>query len=262
MVDIHSHILPGIDDGAEDLDESLALCRIAVEDGIRIIVATPHVMEFRYPNRRETIEPPLALLQAEVAGKGMGLTIVAGAEVHMAADLVSRLKDGDLLTYGDRGRHMLLEFPFQQIVSGTEDAVYRLRLAGVTPVIAHPERIAFFMDDLERLHALIRLGALAEVTAGSLTGLFGDASERAAWRMLERKLVHVVGSDAHDANHRRPALREAAEAIALRAGEETARRLCKEVPLAIIEGRDAEVPEPLPAPAGWTGFFKKIFSRS
>jgi protein-tyrosine phosphatase len=262
MVDVHSHILPGIDDGPERLEESLELCRLAAEDGIATIVATPHVMEFRYPNTRSSIEPAFALLTAAVAGAGIPLRVVRGAEVHVAADLVGRLKDGDLLTYDDNRRYMLLEFPFQQVVSGTEEAVYRLRLAGITPVIAHPERIGWFMDGPDRLLDLLRLGALAQVTAGSLLGLFGERSERAAWRMVERRLVHVVASDAHDAKHRRPAMREAAEALRRRAGEATARRMCEEVPAALIAGKDVEAEEPVPAPSGLRGLMARLFSRS
>ncbi len=262
MVDIHSHILPGIDDGAKDLEESLELCRIAVEDGIRTIVATPHVMEFRYPNTRDTIEGPFALLAATLARERIPLRLVPGAEVHVAADLVPRLRDGDLLTYNDGRKYMLLEFPFQEVISGTEEIVYRLRLAGITPVIAHPERIGFFMDDLERLHRLIRLGALGQVTGGSLTGSFGERSERAGWKMVERRLVHAVASDGHDARHRRPALREAVASLARRVGEEEARKMSVDVPGAIVQGAEVEIPEPLPPASGFRAFLGRFFSRS
>jgi protein-tyrosine phosphatase len=262
MVDIHSHILPGIDDGAKAIEDSIELCRIAAADGIRTIVSTPHVMEFRFPNRRTTIEPPYARLSAEVQEKGIPIRVVPGAEVHVAADLIKRYKDGDLVTYDDNGRYMLLEFPFQPIISGTEDVVYRLRLAGVTPVLAHPERIEFFMDDPDRLLALVRLGALAQVTAGSLLGSFGDRSDRAAWKMVDRGLVHVVASDAHDTRHRRPAMSDAAELLSRRAGPEAARRMCEEVPAAIVEGRDIELPDPEPSPRGFKGLLNRIFSRS
>jgi protein-tyrosine phosphatase len=262
MVDTHCHILPGIDDGAGDLDDSLELCRIAAEDGIRMIVTTPHVMEFRYPNNRKTIEKAYGALNEALEGLGLDLRLIRGAEVHAAADLVARLKNGDLLTYADNRRYMLLEFPFQQVVSGTEEIVYRLRLAGVTPVIAHPERIGYFMQDPERLGKLVRLGALAQVTGGSLLGHFGERSERAGWRMVERRLVHVVASDAHDTRHRRPELRRSVEALAERVGEEEARRMSEEIPAAIVEGREVEVPEPVPEEKGLRGFLGRLFSRS
>jgi protein-tyrosine phosphatase len=218
-------------------------------------------MEFRFPNKRETMEGPFAQLSAAVAEKGIPLRLVPGAEVHVAADLVSRLREGDLMTYNDNRRYMLLEFPFQQIVSGTEEVVYRLRLAGVTPVIAHPERIEFFMEGLGRLESLVKLGALAQVTGGSLLGSFGEKSERASWKMVERKLVHVVASDGHDQKHRRPVLREATDLLAARAGPETARQMSQDVPEAIVDGRDIDAPEPVPKARGLKGLLGSIFSR-
>jgi len=262
MVDIHSHILPGIDDGAKTLDDSLALCRIAAGDGIVTIATTPHLMEFKYPNTRETIEGPFELLRRAVEAEGLPLRLVRGSEVHVAADLVVRLRDGDLMTYDDNRKYMLLEFPFQDVVSGTEEVVYRLKLAGVTPVLAHPERIGFFMKNLSRLETLVRLGALAQVTGGSLLGTFGERSERAAWRMVARGLVHAVASDAHDTRHRRPELRAATELLASRAGEATARRMAYDVPRAILEGVDVDVPEPVPEPGGLMGRVTRFFARS
>jgi len=262
MVDTHCHILPGLDDGAKDLEDSLELARIAEKDGIRAIVTTPHVMEFRYPNTRETIDAAYGLLEKALEREGIGIRLFRGAEVHVAADLVARLKNGDLLTLADNRKYMLLEFPFQQIVSGSEEIVYRLRLAGVVPIIAHPERIGFFMEDPDRLHRLIRLGALAQVTGGSLLGLFGERSERVGWKMVERRLVQLVASDAHDTHHRRPELRQSVEALSVRVGEEQARRMSEEIPVAIVEGRDVEVPEPAARERGFRGFLDRLFSRS
>ena len=263
MVDTHSHILPGIDDGSKSLEESVELCRIAAADGVRSIVATPHVMEYRYPNTRESIEASFALLDEAVRTEGIPLQLIKGAEVHVAADIVERLRNGDLLTYNDQGRYLLLEFPFQQIVTGTEEIVYRLRLAGVTPVIAHPERIGFFMDDLARLHRLVTLGALVSITGGSLLGGFGERSERAAWSMVERKLAHIVASDGHDRKHRRPELSGAAEALSARIGGEEARMMCVQRPSALVEGGDIDVEEPeAPASTGWRAALGRFFSRS
>ena len=262
MVDTHCHVLPGIDDGAKTLEEALTLCRIASDDGIRTIAATPHVMEYRYPNTRKTIEPAYQALAEAVEKEGIALKLVRGAEVHVAADLVKRLRDGELLTYDDNRRYMLLEFPFQPVLSGTEEIVYKLRLSGITPVLAHPERIGFFMENLERLHKLVRLGALAQVTGGSLMGRFGEKAEAAAWRMVERRLVHVVATDAHDATHRPPRLREPVEELSRRIGPEEAGRMCDERPSAILEGKEIEPPEPVPQPKGLRGILGRLFSGS
>ncbi|HET9481036.1 MAG TPA: CpsB/CapC family capsule biosynthesis tyrosine phosphatase [Candidatus Polarisedimenticolia bacterium] len=260
LIDIHSHILPAIDDGSRSLEESVQLCRIAEEDGIRELVCTPHV-DFRYTNRRSTIEGPFERLESAIRGAGLQLRLIKGAEVHMAPDIVVRLRDGDLVTYNDQGRYLLLEFPFQQVIMGVEDIVYRLRLAGVTPVIAHPERIGYFMDDTDRLFRLIRLGALGQVTGGSLLGQFGEKSQRAGMLMVERHLAHVVASDAHDTSYRRPVLSETAEAIAQRFGEDRARAMVLEYPAAIVAGEEINPPEPLEAPRRVKNFFLGLFSR-
>ncbi|MFQ5702288.1 MAG: tyrosine-protein phosphatase [Acidobacteriota bacterium] len=247
LIDTHSHLLPGIDDGSPSLDESVALCRIAAEDGIRTCVCTPHI-NFRYANSRETIETPFELLRARLRSEEIPLEIVGGAEVHMAPDILDKLKRKDLVTYNDMGRYLLLEFPFQQVLTGGEEMIYRLRLEGVTPVIAHPERIAYFMEDPGRLFNLIRLGALGQVTGGSLLGQFGEKCEAVGFTMIERRLVHVVASDAHDGSYRRPVLSDAAETIAKRFGMARSRAMTEEIPAAIVEGRDIETSEPLPAP--------------
>lgn len=264
MVDTHSHLLPGIDDGAKTLEESLELCRIAAADGIQSTVATPHIMEYRFPNTRQTIEKSFETLAEALGSEGIPLKLIKGAEVHMAADLVERLKGGELLTYNDNGRYMLLEFPFQSIITGTEDVVYRLRLVGVTPVIAHPERIEYFMNDISRLLKLVTLGALVSITGGSLLGKFGEQSERAAWQMVDRRLAHIVASDAHDTKHRRPELSHAAAVLAERLGEEPARLMCQDRPASLILGEDIDVEEPVEAsaPRGLKKVLSRFFSRS
>lgn len=260
-IDIHSHVLPGIDDGSKSLEESVELCRIAAEDGVKVLVCTPHV-DFRYTNRRTSIEGPFGLVKEAVRQAGLDLDLIKGAEVHMAPDILARLKEGDLLTYDDNGRYLLLEFPFQQVIMGAEEMVYRLRLAGVTPVIAHPERIGWFMDDPDRLFKLARLGALGQVTGGSLMGQFGEKSQRAGFTMLERNLVHVVASDAHDTSYRKPVLAEVARQVARRFDEAKVRALFVDHPRAIVAGVEIEPPEPIEAPKRFRGFLSGLFSRS
>jgi protein-tyrosine phosphatase len=259
MIDTHAHMLPGIDDGAPTLEDAVALCRMAAEDGIVVSVCTPHI-NFRYENRRETIEAPFVALQEAIRREGIALQLVRGAEVHMAPDIVDKVKRGELVTYSDGGCYLLLEFPFQPVMTGDDEMVYRLRLAGVTPVIAHPERIAWFMEDPDRLHRLIRLGALGQVTGGSVLGKFGDKSRRAAMIMLERNLVHMVATDAHDVSYRRPLLAEAAAEIAQRFGEERARAMTVDTPRAVIEGSPVEPPEPVENPRPARTFFG-LFSK-
>ncbi|HEY3174377.1 MAG TPA: CpsB/CapC family capsule biosynthesis tyrosine phosphatase [Candidatus Polarisedimenticolia bacterium] len=260
-IDIHSHVLPGIDDGSRSLEESIELCRISAQDGVKVLVCTPHV-DFRYTNRRGTIEGPFGLVRDAVRQAGIDLDLIRGAEVHLAPDILVRLREKDLLTYDDKGRYLLLEFPFQQVIMGAEDMVYRLRLAGVTPVIAHPERIGWFMDDPDRLCKLVRLGALGQVTGGSLMGQFGEKSQRVGLTMVERNLVHVVASDAHDTSYRRPVLAEVARQVARQFGGARARTMFVDHPGAIVAGVEIERPEPIEAPRRFRGFLSSLFSRS
>ena len=256
---MHSHILPGIDDGSRTEKDSLELCRIAAADGIETLVCTPHI-DFRYVNKRTTIEAPFERLKEQVREAGIALKLVKGAEVHMAPDIIVKLREKELMTYDDIGRYLLLEFPFQQVITGAEEMVYKLRLSGVTPVIAHPERIGYFMDDPDRLFKLIRLGALGQVTGGSLMGQFGDKSQRVGFTMMDRNLVHVVASDAHDTSYRRPELAEVAQEVGRRYDEARARSMFFDTPRAIVAGEDLEPPEPIESPRrvkkfleGWFG---------
>lgn len=260
LIDTHCHILPGIDDGSKTLDESLDLCRMAAEDGVRTTVCTPHI-DFKYNNTRGTIEAAFGTLQQAVAEQGIPLTLVRGAEVHMSPDILPRLKAKDLLTYNDKVRHLLLEFPFQAVIPGVEEMVYRLRLAGITPVVAHPERITYFTDNVDRLAQLVRLGALAQITGGSVLGQFGQKSQQAALTMIRRNLAHIVASDAHDPSYRRPVLSAAAAEVERLFGADRARSMVIDTPGALVEGEDIDPPEPVEDPARSKGFFSSWFTR-
>ena len=233
---------------------------MAAEDGVRTTVCTPHI-DFKYTNNRESIEGAFGKLQQAIEAEGIPLTILRGAEVHMAPDIISRLKEGDLMTYADNGRYLLLEFPFQSVIPGAEEMVYRLRLAGVTPVLAHPERIAYFMDNVDRLFQLVRLGALGQVTGGSVLGQFGEKSQQAATTMIRRNLAHIVASDAHDPSYRRPVLSEAAAEVERLFGAERSRAMVQDYPRAIVEGEPIDPPEPVEEPARLKGFFSGLFGR-
>src|SRR5262245_42057865 len=233
---------------------------MAAEDGVRTTVCTPHI-DFKYLNNRATIEAAFGALREAIQRERIPLELVVGAEVHMSPDILPKLHAGELVTYNDMRRYLLLEFPFQQVISGVEDLVYRLRLAGVTPVIAHPERIGFFMDDPDRLFNIIRLGALGQVTGGSLLGQFGEKSLRVALTMVERHLVHIIASDAHDVSYRRPVLSEVVESVTRRFGQEQARLMVDHNPRAVIEGRELDPPPPIEAPKRVRKFLGGIFGR-
>ncbi len=244
MIDLHNHLLPGIDDGAKKVEETLEFLRLARRDGVRVIVATPHMKPGVYDNRREAILQRVAMVREAARGdEAEGVELLPGAEVYFTADLAARARAGELMTVADRGRYLLLELPYQQIPMHVDDSIFQLRLLGITPLMAHPERVAYYLDDIERVAASVRLGALTQVTACSLTGKFGDKARQFALAMLERNLIHVLATDIHDVRHRPPILSEAVRTAAAIVGEAGARRMVEDTPQAILDGKDIEVAE-------------------
>ncbi len=248
MIDLHNHLLPGIDDGAKRLEETLQFLRIAGADGVRIVVATPHMKPGVYDNRRETILESVAMVREAQKGSGTeGVTLLPGAEVYFTADLLRQAKAGELMTVADRGKFLLLELPYQQIPMRVEDTIFQMKLLGITPIMAHPERVAYYLEDMSRVVASVRLGALTQVTGASITGRFGSKAREFSREMLERGLVHVVASDSHDVSHRPPTLSDAFRTVAQLCGEAAARRMVEDTPRAILDGLEIEPDEPLEA---------------
>lgn len=231
MIDLHSHILPGIDDGPETVEASIALARAAVTDGIETIAATPHVRD-DYPTTPDAMEAAVAGLRVALADAGLPLDVRTGGEI--AIDRIGSLSADDLRRFGLGGnpRYLLLEFPYVGWPLALPGLVFSLRATGTTPVIAHPERNGEVQADPERLRPLVDQGALVQVTAASLVGRIGRAAQHAAVGLLDRELVHLLASDAHAPEVREVGLSAAAEA----AGDTNlARWLVEEVPRAIVE---------------------------
>jgi protein-tyrosine phosphatase len=254
MVDLHCHVLPAVDDGAESLEQSLDFCRVALEDGVTTLAATPHQKPGQWDNSPEAIRQKVAELRSALEEAAISVEIVEGAEVHLSADLPDRVRERRVTTLGGTGRYLLLELPYQQSPLRVEETVFQLKLAGVTPVLAHPERVSYFTADMERLEKLVRLGCLSQVTAAALLGGFGEKTKDFSLRMLEEGLVHVISSDAHDTVYRPPVLSRARDAAAQVVGPERAAEMVSEVPLAICRGADWEPwdlpPERVPESGG------------
>ena len=233
MIDLHSHVLPGLDHGARDGAEAQTMCRIAAEDGIRTLAATPHVSEM-FPNSRERILAAVEQLRLQVRKARIPIEIVAGGDYHISPDLGPHT----VLTLNNNGRYFLLEFPYHVLPPNSDTYVAGLVKRGLTPIVTHPERIFTLHGREKRLEALIRKGALVQVTAGSLAGSFGPDCARSAVRMLKKGWVHVLATDSHWADERPPVLSKGVEAAAAIIGEEAALRLVNENPRAILDGRD------------------------
>jgi protein-tyrosine phosphatase len=236
VIDLHSHILPDLDDGARTLEESVDIARACVADGVDVIAATPHVRH-DYPTSPEVMEEHVARLQAHLNDEGIPLAVLSGGEISF--DHLSRLSADDRRRFGLGGNpsYLLLEFPYYGWTLALEHHVGSLVADGITPVVAHPERNGDVQADPPRIATLIEAGALVQVTAASLDGRIGRAARETALQLIELGLVHLIGSDAHH-----PGIREAgmSAAAATLDNPALARWLTVGVPGAIV--RNAELP--------------------
>ena len=235
MIDLHSHVLPGIDDGPENIEESVVLARAAAAAGTRILVATPHVSR-RYPNDSTTIAGRVEALNARLVSEHLALELRAGAEIALSRAIEAEPEELERLTLGG-GPWLLVEPPFAPAARGIDVLVSDLLRRGHRIVLAHPERCPAFQHDPRMLRTLVGEGVLTSITAGSLIGRFGTSVRRFSLKLLREGLVHNVASDAHDRYARPPGM--AAELDQIGAGA-LADWLTRAVPAAILEG--GEIP--------------------
>ncbi len=237
MIDLHCHILPGVDDGADDLEAALAICRLAAADGCTAMVATPHLRhEYWHNGDRQRLES----LWRQVRGLASGIIDVhLGGEIAVNSEScreLSRLPGGELLSLAG-SRYLLLEFHHVGMGPDPEELIHELVVDGWCPVIAHPERIRWLASDPGYMQALLDLGALAQVTAMSVINLAGRFAFDAVSRMLDAGMVHFVASDAHDTRLRPPGMSRAFRRVAETLGEPVARELFITNPRAVVENR-------------------------
>lgn len=255
MHDIHSHVLFDIDDGAKQLDMSIELLRSAAEDGTRRIVATPHIRDELWPNRRPGIVARLEEVRAEVRRQRLDIEVVLGAELYFSSELFAGVRSGEFPTYADRRRYVLFELSRNFVARQVQDTVFRLQGAGIVPVLAHPERNQRLMAQPELVAELVGQGTVMQLTAMSITGRFGRSAKKAADELLRRGLAHVVASDAHRPDKRPALLGEARASIARDYGEARAQTLFVDNPRRIIDGEEVDVAAPAPPRrrglAGW-----------
>jgi protein-tyrosine phosphatase len=252
MIDLHSHILFGIDDGPKAIEESIQMCRIGYQDGIRTIVATPHILPGIYKNNRSTILTKLhelnnALVYSELRTQNskLSLRLLPGADVHFSFNMLQLCENGEIMTVNDNGRYLMVEFDFQGIPYRGEEALFQLLTKGIVPIISHPERNMEIGKNPKRYYEMIRMGCLGQVTTMSLTGGFGSEAKRIAEKLLKSRLVHIIASDTHSIDGRPPILSTALRAAEKIVGKEEAQKMVTEYPQAVIDGRRPNVPEPL-----------------
>jgi protein-tyrosine phosphatase len=209
MIDLHLHILPGLDDGSRNMEESLNMARRAVADGIKAVVATPHVMAGVHNNSKEKILDAVQVFRRQLRVHGVPLEVYPGAEYMLDPEIPRWLREGRTLTLYDGGKYLLVEFPAADIPIYAAQTLFEIALQGITPIIAHPERNGKFIGDPDLLLPFIDRGALCQCTAGSYTGLFGSRIQRVALDYLLDGYCYFISSDAHGTGSRSPVLSEA-----------------------------------------------------
>ncbi|MCP3667421.1 MAG: capsular biosynthesis protein [Gammaproteobacteria bacterium] len=235
MIDLHCHLLPGIDDGAPTMDHALALARLAVVDGISHAVMTPHIHLGRYDNDRLAIQEIFQQYKSALEVESIPLVIGMGAEVRIDSAILPMIAEERIPFLGelDGFQILLLEFPHNTILPGTDKLVDYLLARNIRPLIAHPERNKAIMRDLSQLDPLLDAGCLLQVTAGSVAGAFGGRVRQRAEQMLERGWVSLLATDAHDEWNRPPFLSDGRDAAEEIVGKAAAHELVFEMPARI-----------------------------
>ncbi len=243
MIDLHNHILPGIDDGARDMDEALEMARIAVEQGFSGIVATPHHGSGQFFSDINRVREVVRELNQELVAQNISLTIFPGMEARLTADLLGCLSKGTILTINE-GRYILLELPAMQTPAGFENFVRMLLNSGKRIVMAHPEKNIEIQRRPEIIYELLTLFKpgefLVQITADSITGDAGLSALTTAKYLLENDLAHILATDAHSPTERPPMMSNALQLVASIVGKETADSMTREWPRAVVNGENAD----------------------
>lgn len=202
MIDLHSHILPGVDDGAQTLEDSLEMARKAISQGITHLMCTPHHNNGKYNNPADKIIREVANLQGELDKRGLDLTLLEGQEVRLTEFLLTAIQRDEILFTDLDNTYLLIEFPTNEVPIYAEQVFYQLLNRGQVPVIVHPERNAVFREEPNRLVSFLEMGTLTQLTAPSIVGIFGSDIQQTARQMLEHNMLYMVASDAHNLRHR------------------------------------------------------------
>lgn len=236
MIDLHSHILHGIDDGATNLQMSLDMARLAVEDGVEVMACTPHFFPGVYDPEPANVVRLVAELNDRLYAEGINLAVVAGCEAHVRPDMVKRLQGGHILPL-HTSRHVLCEAPPTTLPPHMDRLFLNMISAGYTPILAHVERYRWAERALDWVKRVAGGGVMVQVTAGSFFGEYGRTAQDLALRLLGDGLVDIVASDAHNTSKRLPGLRKAYDFVAAERGREVAETMFRDRPAEILLGR-------------------------
>jgi protein-tyrosine phosphatase len=246
MIDLHCHILPGIDDGAVDISVALAMARAFVADGVSVAACTPHILPGLYHNSGSQIRQATQQLQQILAREGIPLRLVTGADNHIVPSFVAELRSGHLLSLADT-RYVLVEPPHHVAPPRLEGLFFDLLVAGYVPILTHPERLTWIKSHYQMIERMAQAGVWIQLTAGSLAGSFGRNARYWSERMLDEGLAHILATDAHDVTKRPPNLSLGRELAAKRVGTAEAQHLVVTRPQGVLHN---DLPSSLPLPEG------------
>jgi protein-tyrosine phosphatase len=268
MIDLHCHMLPGIDDGSPDLQTSVEMARLAVADGITTTACTPHIYPGLYENAGPDIVMRVVALRRALAEEQIPLKLVFGADAHLVPELLQGLKSKRVPTLNG-SRYFLLEPSHHSAPPRFKESVFEIIIAGYVPVITHPERLTWIADHYGAFKDLVRQGAWMQITSGALVGKFGKNARYWAERFASDGLIHIIASDGHTVGRRSPIMAEGREALARLIGEKESVLCTLNRPQAILDNvAVAAVPKPpgceglVDAPSKPAGFFSRWFKRS
>jgi protein-tyrosine phosphatase len=244
MIDIHSHILPGIDDGAKTIYDSIDLAKQAVSEGIHTIIATPHHRNGKYDNIKSDILPLTSELNERFDREGIDLTVLPGQECRIYGEILEDYKKGEILTLNHDSQYLFIEFPSSSIPRYAERLLYEIQVEGLTPVIVHPERNSEIVERPDKLYKFVQNGAATQLTASSLTGYFGKNIQKFSQQIIEANLAHFIASDAHNIKNRSFKMEEAMDFIEKKYGIDSVYYFIDNAEI-LVEGKTIykEVPE-------------------
>lgn len=246
MIDLHCHLLPGIDDGSRNLAASLAMAQMAVDDGIECITCTPHIYPGRFDNNRDIILSAVENLLTELKTADIPLNLAFGADAHMTPDLLQNIRSGQVPTLND-SRYLLFEPPHHIKPPDFEQFVFNLLANDIIPIITHPERLTWVEDNYDVFIRVADGGAWLQITSNSITGRFGRTVQYWSEKMLDDGVVHIIASDAHSLDRRPPIMSPGRAAAERFVGVEEASRMVLDRPRAVLQNKP---PSELPAPPG------------
>ncbi len=262
MIDLHSHILPGVDDGAQDLETALQMARMAVDDGVAVMACTPHIMPGLYDNESADIRLRVAELNDRLQDEDIDLALVTGSDAHIRPDFLTCLRDGRILTLHG-SRYVLFEPPHNILPTRLDDLFFSIIAGGFVPILTHPERLEWLEPNYGMIARYVKQGVWMQVTAGSLTGDFGRRAQYWAQKLLADGLVHILASDAHGTSRRPPGLSQAFRLATEEVGLDEANQLVVLRAEKILENAPAESIAPIqirpPKKVETAPFWRRLF---